>query len=94
MQQEMVRLLMTSGHNLSGFLVYITGFVLVLGDVVVILDLRPDESLFEAGIAREVNGSTSILIILIYLVFWSANSELFYLVSLFIILSKFPVLDY
>ena len=26
-----------------------------LGDVVVILDLRPDESLFEAGIAREVS---------------------------------------
>jgi len=27
----------------------------VLGDVLVILDLRPDESLFEAGVAREVN---------------------------------------
>lgn len=26
----------------------------VLGDVLVILDLRPDESLFEAGVAREV----------------------------------------
>lgn len=29
-------------------------FVIVLGDVLVILDLRPDESLFEAGAAREV----------------------------------------
>lgn len=29
-------------------------FVVVLGDVLVILDLRPDESLFEAGAAREV----------------------------------------
>jgi hypothetical protein len=29
-------------------------FVYILGDVLVILDLRPDESLFEAGAAREV----------------------------------------
>lgn len=27
----------------------------ILGDVLVILDLRPDESLFEAGVAREVS---------------------------------------
>lgn len=26
----------------------------VLGDVLVIMDLRPDESLYEAGVAREV----------------------------------------
>jgi len=29
-------------------------FFFLLGDVLVILDLRPDESLFEAGAAREV----------------------------------------
>lgn len=27
----------------------------ILGDVLVILDLRPDDSLFEAGVAREVS---------------------------------------
>ena len=35
--------------NLTFFLYFI------LGDVLVILDLRPDESLFEAGVAREVS---------------------------------------
>lgn len=34
--------------SLTFFMSYISG------DVLVILDLRPDESLFEAGIAREV----------------------------------------
>lgn len=29
--------------------------LLLLGDVLVILDLRADESLFDAGVAREVN---------------------------------------
>lgn len=49
---------MTSWYNLSGFLwvfSLLSSLFDDLGDVVVILDLRPDESLFEAGIAREVN---------------------------------------
>lgn len=58
MHQEMVWI---THEILVQFIWFFLGFLLIvfffddLGDVVVILDLRPDESLFEAGIAREVN---------------------------------------
>lgn len=57
MQQEMVVIIDCSVIMPCLALYFFPYVLLVLyisGDVLVILDLRPDESLFEAGIAREV----------------------------------------
>lgn len=56
--------------------VYLWNLHAILGDVLVILDLRADDSLFEAGVAREVNCSVEFLLLTyneIEIAFFSIN---------------------
>lgn len=56
MQQEMVGIIdgFLISYVLYHYLCFMFSVCHVSGDVLVILDLCPDQSLFEAGVAREV----------------------------------------